>query len=242
MTPGIRHHDSRFAQNRFAQNRSAPHRAAQQSADQPQARRAAGRGIRRLVAAALAAGLTLSLSACSNADPLAEQQYGDSADKGYISGTGAVKEFAADQRPSPVTFSGTTEDGRQVTQDDLSGKVSVVNFWYAACPPCRAEAGDLKTLHSEFESQGVEFLGVNVRDGGETAQAFERNYGIDYPSVLDAEAAGGTVQAAFAAAGVPPKAVPTTVVIGRDGRVTATILGQLDAGTLRALIKTAVAE
>lgn len=195
---------------------------------------------RRGLLLATLAGTAGLLAACTSNDDLASQA-GDS-DQGYISGSGAVTEFAADQRPEKVTFSGQTDHDTTVSDADYTGSVTVVNFWYAACPPCRAEAADLKSLYDEFSSEGVRFLGVNVRDGKDTALAFARNYGIEYPSVLDAEATGGTVQGAFSAAKVPPKAVPTTIVIGRDGRVTSTILGQLDLSTLRTLIKTAVAE
>lgn len=181
------------------------------------------------------------LAACTS-DPLAESADSGDASKGYISGSGAVTEFSGNQRPEPVKFSGVTDHDTTVTDADFLGAVTVVNFWYAACPPCRAEAADLTALYDEFAPQGVKFLGVNVRDGRETALAFARSYSVEYPSVLDANTTGGTVQAAFAAARVPPKAVPTTIVIGRDGRVTATILGQLDRGTVRALIKTAVDE
>lgn len=202
----------------------------------------ARRAARVATALALASASAVGLAACSGGDDLAGQQTGDTTDQGYVSGNGAVREYAADERPDPVSFTGRTDAGTTVSDADYLGSVTVVNFWYAACPPCRAEADDLKAISDEFAANDVRFLGVNVRDGAETAQAFERTHGIAYPSVLDADAGGDSVQTAFSAAGVPPKSVPTTVVLGRDGRATATILGQLDASTLRSLIRTALDE
>ncbi|MGO7984058.1 TlpA disulfide reductase family protein, partial [Rhizobium johnstonii] len=52
------------------------------------------------------------------------------------------------------------------------GDVLVVNFWYASCAPCRAEAPDLEKIHAEFDGQGATFVGVNVRDQAATAASF----------------------------------------------------------------------
>jgi thiol-disulfide isomerase/thioredoxin len=117
--------------------------------------------------------------------------------------------------------------------------VTVMNFWYAGCAPCRAEAGDLVALSKEFAAQGVQFVGVNVRDTASTAQAFDRNFGMTYPSIMDNNT--GSVVLAFTGI-VSPQAVPTTLVIDKQGRVSSRILGRIEKGTLKALIQTVVAE
>ncbi|MGA1033366.1 MAG: TlpA family protein disulfide reductase, partial [Aquiluna sp.] len=119
----------------------------------------------------------------------------------------------------------------------LEGFVVVMNWWYAACAPCRAEAPDMAALSEEFADQGVQFVGVNVRDTAETALAFDRNFGITYPSIMDAQS--GAVSLAFSGV-VSPQAVPTTLVIDREGRVSARILGRIDKSILRELIETVV--
>ena len=68
---------------------------------------------------------------------------------------------------------------------------------------------------------GLAFVGVNVRDTAATAEAFERNFGITYPSLEDR---GGQVLLAMTDY-VPPQAVPTTIVLDRQGRVSSRILG-----------------
>ncbi len=192
----------------------------------------------RRIGVAVALVAVITLSGCAT-DTLAEQSRSGS-DKHYISGDGRITEIAAAQREKPVTFTGTLENGSTVTSSDYVGKVLVVNFWYAACAPCRAEAPDLEKNYLEFEAQGVGFLGVNVRDQVETAVAFAQTYKITYPSTIDA--ATGTMQLAFSGR-VAPNAVPTTLVIDKQGRVAARVLGQLpDASVLKALITSALAE
>ena len=198
----------------------------------------ASRG-RRLAVLAGAIAVTILLSACAN-DELA-QQYRAGSGKGYISGNGAVTEVAEADRQAPVDFSSTLGSGAATTSADYRGRVLVVNFWYAGCPPCRAEAGDLQAVWTKYQDQGVSFVGVNIRDqNAATARAFENTFGITYPSVMDAQS--GTMTLAFSGV-VGPNAVPTTLVIDKQGRVSARVLGRIsDASTLEALIKTALAE
>ncbi len=193
------------------------------------------RGAVRIGALALAA--TVVLSGCSSNDPLA-QQYRAGTSKNYIAGSGVTEIKPADRGRS-VAFSGTTETGRTVTNADYSGKVLVLNFWYASCPPCRAEAPRLQALYQEFAGKGATFLGVNVRDQAATALEFEKQFGIGYPSIIDTNQ--GNMLLAFAGS-VAPNAVPTTLVIDRQGRVAARILGEANQSVLRTLIADVVAE
>ena len=180
--------------------------------------------------------LTL-LSGCTS-DPLAEQfRSGDN--KNYIAGDGTVTEFAVSERPAVSEWSGVTESGARLDSSSLEGFVVVMNWWYAACAPCRAEAPDLAALSEEFASQSVQFVGVNVRDTSETALAFDRRFGITFPSVMDQQT--GSVSLAFSGV-VSPQAVPTTLVITRDGKVASRVLGRIDKSVLRELIETVIEE
>lgn len=185
---------------------------------------------------ALVGVLSISLSGCSSNDPLANQ-YKAGDNKNYIAGDGTVTEFAAENRGEAVKWSGSTATADLISSSDLTGVVTVMNFWYAGCAPCRAEAPDLVALQAEYDK--VQFIGVNVRDSAETANAFERNFEVTYPSIIDAKT--GSVLLAFTGI-VTPQAVPTTLVIGKDGKVTARVLGRIDKSILSALIKTAVEE
>ncbi|BDI21342.1 TlpA family protein disulfide reductase [Herbiconiux sp. L3-i23] len=171
---------------------------------------------------AIVAATALLLAGCAS-DPLADQ-YREGSGKDYIAGDGTVETFGVDSRGEPVEFEGATESGDEFSSTDALGDVLVVNFWYAQCPPCRAEARDLQSIAEDSAADGVQFVGVNTRDEAGTALTFAEEFGVTYPSILDYKDAG--VQLAFSAR-IPPNAVPTTLVLDRGGRVAARILGQV---------------
>ena len=191
--------------------------------------------LRAVLRTTIGLGLAATLLAGCASDPLADQfRAGDN--KNYIAGDGTVTEFALGSRPGFEAFVGTTESGQVLDSSAFEGNVIVMNWWYSACAPCRAEPSDLAMLSVEFEDS-VQFVGVNVRDTAETALAFDRNFGIEYPSLIDAQS--GQVSLAFTGV-VSPQAVPTTIVIDRDGKVASRILGRIEASILRTLIQTVV--
>ncbi|MFA4840939.1 MAG: TlpA disulfide reductase family protein, partial [Agrococcus sp.] len=130
------------------------------------------------MAAAVAAGI-LVLTGCASADGVA----GQVGDAGYIAGDGIVTEIAPEDRAAPGDFSGPLVMGGEFDSASLDG-VTLVNFWYAACPPCRVEAPVLAELYAEYGDR-VDFIGVNVRDGAAQAASFEQEFDIEYPSILD---------------------------------------------------------
>lgn len=156
---------------------------------------------------------------------------------GYVSGDGSVRIWDPAERNQPVELAGTTMAGDAVDITHWREDVVVLNFWYAACPPCRKEAPDLASLAREFEGE-AHFLGVNHIDSPDTALAFERNFDLPYPSLHDQDAAG----VAAMDGEVPLQAMPTTVVLDRQGRVAARVLGLADRSTLKALITDMLAE
>jgi len=187
--------------------------------------------------AAIAAVAVLALAGCSN-DGLADQ-YREGNNKGFVAGDGTLKEIKPSKRDLPVEFSGTTASGASVSSSNFIGKVIVVNFWYASCPPCRAEAKVLEQLSVDNKEKNVAFIGINVRDQAGTAAAFEQAFGVTYPSIIDGD---GTAQLAFAGT-VQPHAVPTTIILDKHGRVAARILGLLaDPSILQTLIRETLAE
>lgn len=186
----------------------------------------------RITAAALAIALAITLAGCAQQSDLGSSS-GSSANK-------TIVEIAPDDRTEPILFAGELESGEMVDSQDWLGSVVVVNFWYASCPPCRAEAPDLESLYEQYGPDGVQFIGVNVRDTAPTASSFAAKFGITYPSIIDSSTA--EVQLAFAGQ-IAPNAVPTTIVLDRDGRPAARILGRIPTAlTLGAIIDTVVAE
>lgn len=182
-----------------------------------------GRRILRWSAAAMVAA---TLAACGS--------IGSSND--YEGADGAYALWEPDERAEPIEANGTTYSGEEIDLSELRGAPVVINTWYAACPPCRAEAADLVELAGQHDE--VTFLGLNTRDDAAAAEAFERTFGMTYGSVHDED---GSFLAALAGT-VPLKAVPTTLVLDREGRPAARYLGQIDPGVLDGILSDLEAE
>ncbi len=183
----------------------------------------------------LAAGALMAvLTACAQdaeVTPVTSSQ-------GYVSEDGSVRTWQLADRPGPVVVAGTDYEGRAVDTSDWLGDVVVINTWYAACPPCRVEAPTLAALARDRAQQGVRVLGINVEDAAGAALAFQQTFDIPYPSIEDSD---GLAVASLSGI-VPLQAVPTTVVVDRQGMVAARIVGLAEESTLNALVDDVVAE
>ncbi|MFT4283294.1 MAG: TlpA disulfide reductase family protein [Protaetiibacter sp.] len=179
------------------------------------------------LAAPVAVLAALLLAGCTEEAGHLSGVYESGTGDGYISGDGRVVQPAASDREDPVAFAGTLDTGEAFDSAEAAGKVVVVNFWYASCPPCREEAPDLAKLHAQFAGEDVLMLGVNVSDSADVALGFERKFGIDYPSIVDVD--DNAVQLAFAGSKLAPNSVPTTLVLDRQGRVAARISGLIES-------------
>jgi peroxiredoxin len=191
---------------------------------------------RRAGAVAVALGAVLALAGCSGGGGTSDDA--DVADQGYVSGDGSFTQWAAADREGPVEVAGTDYAGQAVDVADWRGDVVVLNTWYAACPPCREEAPDLVDIAHEYAGSGVHLLGINGVDDAGAAEPFQTSFEVPYPSIDDRDK-----QAIAALQGIVPiQATPTTVVLDRDGKVAARIVGLAEGSTLRALIDEVLAE
>jgi len=197
----------------------------------------AGSRLRAAVAVAAVLSAGLALGGCSAAST-GDGRTASGEQAGYVSGDGSTRTWAPDDRGDPVELAGTDFTGAAVDVAAWRGDVVVLNTWYAACPPCRAEAPDLVALATDYADDGVRLLGINGTDDAGAAQAFERTFEVPYPSLADTD---GSAIAALQGA-VPLQAVPTTVVLDREGRVAARVLGLADGSTLRAMVDDVLAE
>ena len=195
---------------------------------------------RRRKLAALLAMLTLSfgVSACSSdAGSIAAQaRSGDG--KGFVSGDGTIERLGLDQRSAPLTLSGTTLAGAPWKVADAADKILVLNVWGSWCGPCVAEMPHLQQVWSQLSTAGrpVQFMGINYRDGAETARAFLRANKVTYPSLEDD--GGRTLLALRGKANT----TPTTLVLDRRGRIAARVSGPVSAATLSGLVKDVLGE
>lgn len=122
----------------------------------------------------------------------------------------------------PPDFSGRTLDDETVSLVGLRGKVVILNFWASWCLECRPEMPALEALHRKYASRGLAVLGVNAREGREAAGRFARELRLTFPLVLDHD---GAVSTQYGVIGLP-----TTFLIGRDGRAVGLAIGPRDWG------------
>lgn len=129
-------------------------------------------------------------------------------------------------------FSLATADGHTIKLSDLRGKVVVVNFFATWCPPCRAETPDLVSASGAFAPRDVVFVGVDAKEPVQLVQQFAAAKGIAYPLALDSD---GKIDQTY-----DVRAIPTTYVVGRDGRIAYSQVDQLSnavlAGALNAVL------
>ncbi|SHK05647.1 TlpA disulfide reductase family protein [Rhodothermus profundi] len=128
-------------------------------------------------------------------------------------------------RPAP-DFEAPRLDGSAFRLSDYRGSVIVLNFWATWCPPCRTEIPDLVALQQELGDQGLLVVGISLDEGGaEVVAPFARDFKINYPIVLD----NGTIAEAYG--GI--FALPTTVIIDREGRMRYEVLGIFPTQAMR---------
>jgi thiol-disulfide isomerase/thioredoxin len=146
---------------------------------------------------------------------------------------GAIAFVPVSGRAAAVNLAGATLVGGRADVAAFRGAPVVLNIWESSCTPCRSEAADLQAAYAELKPSGVGFIGIDHRgDDPAQARAFQRTFGITYPSIADVDG-----QALLALRGAaPPTATPTTLVLDAEGRVAARVTGPVDRTTLIGLV------
>jgi peroxiredoxin len=187
---------------------------------------------------ALAAAATLLLSACSGA---ASSNSSDSGSQtSFVKGTGEINTVAAAHRGAAIKLSGKDLDGKALDLSAYRGKVVVINVWGSWCAPCRAEATDFESVYKANAAKGVQFLGIDTRDLQTTAaQAFVTAHGLTYPSLYDPD---GELLLDFPNGTLNPQAIPSTLILDRQGRVAVRALTPLLGSQLQKILDPVLAE
>ena len=168
-----------------------------------------------LLAVSLAA-----LASCTGGSDAVDQAAG--GEFRFVSGTPTGQTIAAADRKSAPEVTGTLVGGGSWGLQTQRGKVVVLNFWGPWCPPCRVEAPEFSAVAKATKADGVEFMGVAVRDTEQNVAAFLADRQISYPSLFDRP--GKTVQRFrdLRVAGFP-----FTIIVDKQGRVAAVYVSAL---------------
>lgn len=131
-------------------------------------------------------------------------------------------------KPAP-DFELTSMDGKTFKLSELRGKVVVLNFWFAGCPPCRSEIPKLNALVEKYKDKDVVFIAPTT-DDEYTAKKFLEKFPFRYNIVLDA---GRFIRDEYTNDGdeIP---FPQNLVIDKDGNLDTKIHGGITRGSKEA--------
>jgi thiol-disulfide isomerase/thioredoxin len=125
-----------------------------------------------------------------------------------------------ESHPLAPTFSLTDITGKPLNLSDYKGKVVILDFWATWCGPCRIEIPGFIELQKRYASQGFTMIGISLDESPEPVVAFYKELQMNYPVAIGNDRLGELY------GGMP--GLPTTFVIGRDGRVYAKHIGATD--------------
>jgi peroxiredoxin len=187
---------------------------------------------RALVAAVLALA---ALTGCSTGSDAVDVNNG--GEFRFVAGTPAGEVIPDADRQTAPEFTGTLLGGGEFSSGSLHGDIAVLNFWGSWCPPCRVETPQFQEVYTEVADDGVQFLGLNVKDTEQLATAFLESKGITFPSLYDPK---GEVALAFR--DYPATAIPSTIVLDRENRVAAVYTGEVREDDLRTVLQQLIGE
>ncbi len=117
-------------------------------------------------------------------------------------------------------------NGRTVKLGDFKGKAVLINAWATWCPPCKAEMPLLNAYYQAHSGDGFALLAVNAGESQQLAASFANQNGLAFPVLLDP---GSTLLKKM---GI--NSFPTSILIGKDGKVKAVHVGIFTAEALEA--------
>lgn len=148
-----------------------------------------------------------------------------------VAGVGLATNGQATDRQEPAPgFQLKDISGRTVRLSDYEGKVVLLNFWATWCAPCRAEMRDLVKLQAEYQSKGLHVVGMTYPAYTRVAvRNIARRLRLNYPILLGTRGLADKYDVG--------EVVPTTIVVDRQGKIRARILGILQADEFEQLVK-----
>ncbi len=138
------------------------------------------------------------------------------------------------EHPIAPEFNLTDINGLRLSLHNYRGKVVLLDFWATWCPPCQEEVPEFVGLQTRYENLGLQVIGIATDDHREAVERFYRDDMMNYPVAMATRAIQSAYNVGYS--------LPTTYLIGRDGRIYARVVGapsdpaQLEQ-TVHALLK-----
>ncbi len=133
------------------------------------------------------------------------------------------------EHPIAPNFSLTDISGQKLNLADYAGKVVLLDFWATWCGPCRIEIPGFVELHNRYRDQGFTMIGISMDDGPEPVRDFYKEFRMNYPVALGTDKLGELYGGILG--------LPTSFLIGRDGRIYAKHVGAADISVFEEEIK-----
>lgn len=146
-----------------------------------------------------------------------------------------VTVIPVEEREQSIVIAGPAADGTELSTAQLGGDIVVVNAWASWCPPCIEELPLLAAAAEQYADAGVSFLGLNALDDPIAAASLLGS--SSYRSIDDRD---GAILATIP--GVPPRSLPSTVILDRQGRIAVRIIGPVKPGQLERALDSLVDE
>ena len=160
------------------------------------------------------------------------------SESGFVSGDGTSIFLNQNERKPAPELSNVEFLSSEIDLKTLKNKVVLINVWGSWCSPCRKEAPELEELYLKNKADNVEFIGINIRDSKISANRFIENFSITYPNIFDRD---GKLLLGYKDS-LPANAIPSTILIDKNGLVAARQLGPIDKSLIQGFISALVEE
>ncbi|MCH9650418.1 MAG: TlpA family protein disulfide reductase [Deltaproteobacteria bacterium] len=141
--------------------------------------------------------------------------------------------MASGEREAAPDFRLASVDGGELGSEDFEGRVILLDFWATWCGPCHVQAEILEPLYEEFRHQGLEIFSIDLGEEEAKVQAFLEKNPVPYPVLMDFDGEVSDRYGVFA--------LPTVLIIDRQGQIAFTRGGITGADTLRSVIEAELA-
>jgi peroxiredoxin len=135
--------------------------------------------------------------------------------------------LAVGQKAPDFTLA-SLEGGGSVRLRELRGRVVLLNFWSAACPPCREKMPVMQRLYENLRERGFIVLAVNVNDLPAFAGEFVRQNGYTFPVLKDDGVVGQLYEVRF---------IPKIFLLDREGVIRRIQVGAMGEQELRQMVE-----